>query len=474
MRNAWVKRAWVGGAVWLAAGCSASTGSEDASRDVTSDAAIDATAESAVDAAPSCTPDSCLGGGRSCRNGSCVDDCRPSDAHPCASGTLCDYSDGHCRASDSACLSDATFEPCASTANPSRSCGPGLQCDGQGSCLSTEGCSGIDCDATGRCWATMCRCTRPAPRCTPAPLEQLNRAEFVGSPVNGRNEEGAFALGFDDVCAAYVVTMISGPDYLRQMTADGTLTTWTSTTNLNMGEVAVLRLPGGEFSDTLGDVAATYICCATCGCIETGMDGRLGVVRLDRTSTTRPLPNVLPATPTTGSGPFGNASLDTGPYGLTWGGDRALYVGNVHTNGDFSRIDLNSGMSTSLTAFAARVVAATMFDAHSLLVALENGSIYHFDVYTGLSSMWATLPAAATSLARDRFTGRVYAEIGGAMPTIVELRADGSGMATFQTPPRQGRIAIAPDGYLYHLSVYPAVDWMSASSIVRWPLPAMR
>ena len=106
-------------------------------------------------------------------------------------------------------------------------------------------------------------------------LARLNMADFAGSPVNGSDGEGAFALDFDALCNAYAVTMISGPDYLRQLAPDGTLTTWTSTTNLNMGEVAVKRLAVAEF-ETIGDIAATYICCATCGCIQTGLDGRLG------------------------------------------------------------------------------------------------------------------------------------------------------------------------------------------------------
>src|SRR5437764_811174 len=88
---------------------------------------------------------------------------------------------------------------------------------------------------------------------------------------SGAPFEGAFDLDFDEICNAYAVTMISGPDYLRQLTPDGTFTEWNSTTNLNMGQVAVLRALAGEFK-VIGDIAATYICCATCGCIETGAD----------------------------------------------------------------------------------------------------------------------------------------------------------------------------------------------------------
>jgi hypothetical protein len=139
--------------------------------------------------------------------------------------------------------------------------------------------------------------------------------DFVGAP-NGRDEEGAFDLEFDEQCTAYAVTMISGTDSLRQVTADGALRQWESVANLNMGEVARLPESQGGTSRMPAEIAATYIFCATCGCMETGTDGRLGVVRLDRASMTRPLPNVIAARPTTGTGPFGLLNLDTGPYGL--------------------------------------------------------------------------------------------------------------------------------------------------------------
>ena len=355
-------------------------------------------------------------------------------------------------------------------------CGPSTSCDGAGTCvLSTTGCDGITCDDSARCWGRNCVCDRPAASCAPAPLARLNQADFVGSLVNMANGEGAFDLGFDEICDAYAVTMISGPDYLRQLAPDGTLTSWTSTTNLNMGEVAVLRTAVGE-ARVIGDVAATYICCATCGCVETGMDGRLGVVHLDRASTARPLPNVLPATATTGAGPFHDTTLDTGPYGLTWGGDKNLYVGNVTANGDFVHIDLSAtpATSSSVATFPARVTAATPFDVDRLLVATEGGKTYLFTASKKTFAPWATLPGDVTSLKRDVFSGRVYAEISTAPPQILEISADGATMAPFQAPPRLGRIAIAPDGWLYHLSVYPASNWMSGNTIVRWQLRTKR
>ena len=106
---------------------------------------------------------------------------------------------------------------------------------------------------------------------------------------------------------------------------------------------------------------------------------------------------------------------------------------------------------------------------------MEGGKVFLVDPATGDRTDWASLPNHVTSLQRDQFTGRVYAEIASSPPRIVEISADGKSIADFQTPPRLGRIAIAPDGQLYHLSVFPAVHWKtSKDSIVRWPLPSKR
>ncbi len=422
-----------------------------------------------------CSPATCTGDGQACVMGVCTDDCRPSSANPCGSGSACDFTDGTCRDATSECFMDGPFVPCPTASSPNQACGPGTMCGaGIGCSPALHGCTGFTCDPGGRCWGTGCPCDRPAGSCAPAALTELNRAEFVGSLVNMQNSEGAFALDFDDLCNAYAVTMISGPDYLRQLAPDGTLTTWTSTTNLNMGEVAVRET---FVDDTLqvGDIAATYICCASCGCVETGLDGRLGVVRLDRTSASRPLPNVLPSAQTSGAGPFGNPSVDTGPYGLTWdGAQNALYVGNSQANGELSRVNLAAATSAVVATFPGRITAARAFDVGSLILAVEGGVIYRYDVVAQTFAVWATVAAHATSLRRDLFTGDVFAEIATTPPQIVRISEDGAAVTTFQTAPYLGRIAIAPDGYLYHVSVWPNVLWNGGTSIVRWALPAKR
>lgn len=72
-----------------------------------------------------------------------------------------------------------------------------------------------------------------------------------------------------------------------------------------------------------------------------------------------------------------------------------------------------------------------------------------------------------TSIQRDAWSGRVYAELRDRR--IVSFAADGSDLVTFQTAPALGRMAIAPDGHLYHLSS--GAPWFGLAEIVRWPLP---
>ena len=198
------------------------------------------------------------------------------------------------------------------------------------------------------------------------------------------------------------------------------------------------------------------------------------MVRLDRMSAARPLPNVLPAKPTTGTGPFGSGALDTGPYALTWGADKALYAGNIETNGDFMRVDLATKKTTKVATFPTRVTAAGLYDVARLMVATEGGLVSLLNTSTGDRSDLVKLEAHVTSVRRDKFTGKVYAEVATTPPKILEITGDGKVQKLFQNPPRLGRIAIGPDNYLYHLSVYPQVNWKAKTSIVRWPLPTRR
>ena len=264
-------------------------------------------------------------------NQSCVDDvcvtlCQGQEPDPCGPDQVCDVISGECKDPGSACTLAGEPEPCGA-----RTCGPGSVCDGAGECLPIAPCSAVACADGGACWGAACSCTR-VKECADAPAELLN----------GPFSEMIAGLDFADDCTAWMVTLRDGVDYLRRLRPDGELTQWPGVSNLDMGEVKVLRRltipqakaplpwsgeppPPPQAVEGLGEVALTYICCANCGC---ALNPPQGVAHLVEDDPNQPLPIVITATTTQGSGPFMSKLFDAGPQGLTWGEDRVLYVGH--------------------------------------------------------------------------------------------------------------------------------------------------
>ncbi len=376
--------------------------------------------------------------GQLARAGGCLDECAHPDALACAEGDVCDVGAGRCVASGTPGIVTGEDQPCGEGV-----CRPGTECSVDDACEPIPACGRMSCTEDGTvCWGRSCTFARPEGGCVPASLDRLNQDDFL---LGG--DGGAFDLEFDDACNAYAVTMISGTDYLRQLAPDGTLTVWDGVTNLNMGEVAVLRAIGGEFGsdDDPGEVALTYICCASCGCVGTDPQG---VARLDRDGASS-LPMVVEATPSTGAAPWGSATLDSGPYGLTWGRDRTLYVGNVTTNGDLVRASLADGTSEELHRFDARVVATAVFGRSMLLVALEGGAIFLASSTSAARRAFASVEGEVTAMVRDPLTGHVFVSLAGG--DVLELSGAGEPLGTFLELGASSRIAYAPDGFLYAL-----------------------
>ncbi len=424
--------------------------------------------------APTCVTLGCPGPGEVCLGGSCVVDCRRPGANPCAAGKVCDVS----AASPGECVDPAS--PCVTTSLPetcgSRVCGPGSACAGNDKCYPRVPCSAVLCEGD-TCWGEGCACDR-AIGCSPAPLGTPAGGE-AGSLHDPLFRHGLVDLEFSPDCTAWGVTLISGPDYLRSMSPMGMPSSYQGVTNLNMGEVSVLQqitvpksgdwppppLPPEPPKDL--DVAATYICCAQCGCmLQTTPQG---VARFD--PMTSMLPLVIPSqTFTTGNGPFGGPAIDTGPAGLSYGTDRVLYVGNIDTNGDYYKLDLATNAQTLVTNFPARVHASTPFDAITMLVALENGEIRALRITDATSAVWATSDSPVTGMVRDFFDGSVYV----ARRDLTIVRYDAAGVSEpFQTTTYAARVTIAPDGYLYVLEI-PANYADKTPIVTRHALPLMR
>lgn len=259
-----------------------------------------------------------------CINDVCVTSCQGQDPSPCPMGQVCDVISGECKAPDAPCTLAGGYDTCGP-----QSCGPGTICDGVGECLPIAPCNSVLCTDDGHCWGDLCACERT-----------IDCQEPTADLMNGPFSVDIGGIDFADDCNAWMVTLRSGPDYVRRLTPAGVVTTWTGVANLNMGEVKVLRrltIPQLHHTlpiaaeptppkpvEGLGEVAITYTCCPTCGC---QVNPPQGVARLDEMNMMNPLPIIIVAKATQGTGPFGNTAADAGPQGLTWGEDRVLYVG---------------------------------------------------------------------------------------------------------------------------------------------------
>ena len=120
-----------------------------------------------------------------------------------------------------------------------------------------------------------------------------------------------------------------------------------------------------------------------------------------------------------------------------------------------------------VATFAKRVIASAPFDTTRMMVGLEGGEVQLVPVLgkTGTPKTLIKLATHMTSLVRDPWSGRIYTELSD--KSIVSFAEDGSDLKPFQTAPALGRIAIAPDGHVYHLTL----GWPTKAEIVRWPLP---
>ncbi len=397
---------------------------------------------------------------QACQAGECVALCQGVEG-ACPADQVCDVISGACQPADAACTLAGATVACGGN-----SCGPGSVCDDQSQCVPIAPCADVVCTSEGACWGTACACERPI-ECTDPPLAALN----------GPFSDKIMGIDFADDCVAWMVTLRDGVDYLRRLRPDGELTEWAGVSNLDMGEVKVLRrltvpqltapLPWtGNYTpptpvEGLGEVALTYTCIGGCD----GPDPQ-GVARLVEEDMNDPLPLVIVAAVTTGLGPFGEPVADAGPQGLAWGVDRVLYVGNSTANGEYNRADLELGAQEVVTNFAVRVHASAPVSPVHLLVALEGGELRRYNVITQISTAVAELQAHVTSLAQDPFTGKVYASLSTLEVVIVDPFT--GEVEDFQTMPGKGRVAVSPSGRLYFM---PA-DYFAPGDIFTWDLPS--
>ncbi len=456
------------------------TGPGDTSGVTTSTATTSGMADGSSGGSDSGGPDDCTfcnGPNEACVDDVCVTTCQGQVPDPCAPGEVCDVISGQCHAPSEPCTLAGPYVACGDMA-----CGPGSVCDDQGNCIPIAPCGAVACLDDGQCWGTACGCERTT-ECAAAP----NAAD-----LNGPFSVDIGDLEFADDCTAWMVTLRSGTDYVRRLEIDGTLTEWAGVANLNMGEIKVLKAltppagisvgdpttlgtaaerepataglgtPPAPGIEGNGEVAIAYTCCPTCGCF---VDPPQGVARLVADDP-NPLPIVIAATPTQGTGPFGNTAADAGPQGLTWGEDRVLYVGNSSANGELNSLDLDTRVQSVLAPLPARVTAGAAISGSHNLFATEGGGLHIYNVDTGQVTNIGTTADDVTALSHDAFSGIVYASLRNL--DVVAIRPFTAEVTAFQTMPAIGRVSVSPDGQLWYV---PLAIVAPGQPISAWDLP---
>ncbi|MEM6996724.1 MAG: hypothetical protein AAF721_39840 [Myxococcota bacterium] len=405
----------------------------------------------------------CSAPNQQCIDDVCVTGCQGQVPDPCGPDEVCDVISGECRAPGAACTVSGAPVACGD-----RQCGPGSVCNGAGGCIPYAPCADVVCLDDEQCWGTFCSCERT-----------IDCAAPTDADLNGAFSVDIGDLEFADDCTAWMVTFRSGTDFLRSLSPDGVVTEYSGVANLNMGEVAILRALtpppqsaiGPRYTnhpppplpvEGIGEVAITYTCCPTCGCQATPPQG---VARLDDTNAMQPLPLVIQAVVTGGNEPFGSAEVDSGPYGLTWGIDRELYVGNSTTNGDLHTADLAAGTQMQIQGFVGRVTAGAPLTASHIAIAEAGGVIHRYNTQTLMTEAVVDVEQDVTSLAFDAFSGVLYASLRNL--EVVAIDPFAGTVEPFQTMAGAGRIAVSPSGRLY----FAPMSWVAVLPVTSWDLP---
>jgi hypothetical protein len=401
-----------------------------------------------------------------CVDGECVTGCQGQDPDPCGPAQVCDVISGTCVDADAACALAGPSVDCGD-----KQCGPGTACDDQGTCLAVAPCALEVCTSGGACWGGACQCDRGV-TCQDPAVDLLNGP--FSADISG--------LDFADDCTAWAVTVSGGQEFVRRLNSAGELTTWGAIGDFDLGEVRVLRHltvpqltvpPDGVVTNAptdpvrvegYGEVALTYICCPTCGDCANNPNAR-GVARLVEEDPNMPLPIVIFAEPTQGTGPFGNMAVDGGPQGLTWGEDRVLYVGNTKANGQFDTADLEAATVSPVFLFPDRTTAAAAISPVHLIVAVHPGQLHRLNTITLQTEFVVDLMSGVTSLSHDAFNGDVYAGL--ASLEVVRVRPFTGEVEDFAIMPAKGRVAVSPSGNLW----FTPVKYLNPAPLSPWPLP---
>jgi hypothetical protein len=292
--------------------------------------------------------------------------------------------------------------------------------DGDGEAPYAAG--GTDCDdddATVNQAAGNCRAS-----CTPPST----------STLASRDPSGVSDLQFDEDCNAWVTTLISGTDYVYMIDSAGNRTVYTGTSNHNIGSIA-LDPTGSGFAVSYNNV------------------GYLGV------SSGSSIPVVATGGYAVGSN-FSNGYLRQSASSMAWDSSGCIWMPNFASSGTVDCYT-SAGSGTTLATMSGYVESVALDINEDLYVSV--GATVYAVSSAGSTSAYFTAPDTVLDMVWD-ITGELYVLT--KSNQIVLVDAGGSGSSVFATVGSEGKLAISPDGTLFHLDSQP----VGAASYSSWAL----
>ncbi len=243
-------------------------------------------------------------------------------------------------------------------------------------------------------------------------------------------------LVFDADCVAWMSSLISGTDYVYGYDAStGDTTVLTGTGTHNIGSLAL--------DPVTGDIVVSY--------------SNVGYLGYQSGSTLPVFTSGGLATGTNWTSSYLNQSASS--IAMDDGG--CIWVPNWASSGTLDCVSTSGGARTVATF--AEYVESVALDADGGVYASAGATVYAVDTVAGVATAIYTFPDAVLDMVLD-YQGDLYVETNGGELRLLE---DGAAVdALFATLGGEGKLAIAPDGYLVRVRMDP----VSASSYEEWAL----
>ncbi|MDP2314716.1 MAG: putative metal-binding motif-containing protein [Pseudomonadota bacterium] len=246
---------------------------------------------------------------------------------------------------------------------------------------------------------------------------------------------GVVDLTFDASCVAWVATIISGADYVYSIDSAGATTILTGESDHDIGSLALDPVGGA--------VVVSYAGVGALG-VQAGA--------------------LLPVVATGGyasGGNWTNGYMNVSASSIAMDTAGCIWIPNWDVTGSIDCLT-TAGVATSLATFGSYVESVAL-DEHELVYVSEGATLWEVDRATGATTAVYTFPHIVLDMVFD-YQGDLYVETtGGEVRVLLDGAASDS---LYATVTGEGKLAIAPDGYLVRVESNP----VAASSYSEWAL----